>query len=140
MVQPEPHTNPKFNVCIRIFIWLKRACLLISFPYCFLCLHCFYTSQCLLFLLIFRRSDSVGSIRNLPGISIVLDPFGRFHTQPISESHIGRLKRQPIGDSFALMEKHVFKLCVASSAAQIWSPSVYLPLRKRKIELDDRIE
>ena len=39
---------------------------------------------------------------------------GRFHTQPISESHIGRLKTQPISDSFALMEKHMIKLCVAS--------------------------
>ena len=49
------------------------------------------------------RSDSVGSIHNLPGISIVW--IGRFHTQSISESHIARLKTHPISDSFALMEK-----------------------------------
>ena len=58
------------------------------------------------------RSDSVDSIHNLAGIWIVW--IGRFHDQPISESHIGGLKTQPISDSFALMEKHVFKLCVTS--------------------------
>ena len=36
------------------------------------------------------RSDSVGSIHNLAGISIFW--IGRFHIQPINESHVGRLK------------------------------------------------
>ena len=43
-------------------------------------------------------SDSVGSIQNLAGMLIFW--IGRFHMQPISESHRGILKTQLIRDSF----------------------------------------
>ena len=57
---------------------------------------CIYTHFCC-------RSDSLGSIRNLAGISIFW--IGRFHTQPISESHIGRLYRKI---SISVMPKRSF--------------------------------
>ena len=58
-------------------------------------------------------SDIVGSIHNLAGISIILDRIIP-HAANQRVAYIGRLKTQPISDSFALMEKHVVKLCVAS--------------------------
>ena len=88
-----------FNVALEFVLYTQRTHVSSIFPMSFT-------------VLLLPRSDSVGSL--LIHQESRLFWIGRFHIQPISESHIERLKMQPISDLFALMENHVVKLPVAS--------------------------